>query len=662
MRVSSASPFRVASILWQPRPGASALTVVCKATFTLQPGESSPSLTQEAVCAADVAWDDGRGSLRAASDLAPFKRRADVVVVGHAHAPQGKPVSSLVARIAVGEVDKAVEVHGDRRWTPDGHLTAAAPFTRMPLRWERASGGPGTWNPVGVRVGAAAAAQGRPAPNLVPVGSALRSPDEAIRPAGFGPLAPAWPERVAKLRRYAASWRHEAWAEQPLPEDIDAAYFNAAPPDQQLDQLRGSERIVLEHLHPDHPHLVTTLEVVLPQAVVHRNGEAAQEVRLRCDTLVIDADRGLCTLTWRGVVPLRQPSDDGVVFVTAERAATDADATITLVPAARPSPQKPTLPFVTRPASPLVPPAADAPAAPDAGAQRPTPPPTASDEPAAPTATPASASEPEADTLPGRLLPVGVNNGATTLSAPLAPAGAASLPFRQAQTVDAARPPLDAREAVPPHPTPPPPPLVGAVVTPPREEDEPREPMTERRPSEPAPPVPSPVATPEPLAIPRNLAAAPSSPPPPSPELPPERAEDISVERFAEISAELAEGRSPRLEVLRAHGLGDRAWAAAELRWQTALVKDGARGGRLRATYDSVYVASVERFRGPISLPEYARIAVALERGQANEALDALKIQRAALMPIVRVWTKRVAGDPKLASQTMAHLAALRAE
>jgi hypothetical protein len=68
------------------------LTVVCKATFTLKPGESPLSATQEPVCTADVMWEGDRGSLRAASDLVPFKRRVDGVVVGHAHAPQGKPV------------------------------------------------------------------------------------------------------------------------------------------------------------------------------------------------------------------------------------------------------------------------------------------------------------------------------------------------------------------------------------------------------------------------------------------------------------------------------------------------------------------------------------------------------------------------------------------
>lgn len=155
MHVTSACPLRVASIVWQPRPDAFALTVVCKATFTLRPGESPLASAQEKPFKADAPWEDGRGSLRAASDLVPFKRRVDVVVIGHAHAPHGKPATSLMARLGVGDLVKAIEVHGDRRWMSGARLTGATPFTRMPLRWERAAGGPGTWNPVGIPASAA---------------------------------------------------------------------------------------------------------------------------------------------------------------------------------------------------------------------------------------------------------------------------------------------------------------------------------------------------------------------------------------------------------------------------------------------------------------------------------------------------------------------------
>jgi hypothetical protein len=41
----------------------------------------------------------------------------------------------------------------------------------------------------------------------------------------------------------------------PLTADIDPAYFNSAPPDQQLTTIRVDERIFLENLHADHPAL-----------------------------------------------------------------------------------------------------------------------------------------------------------------------------------------------------------------------------------------------------------------------------------------------------------------------------------------------------------------------------------------------------------------------
>src|SRR4029079_11409615 len=102
MNVLSSPPFRAASIVWQPRRDIHVLTVVCKATFVLQPGTAEPAPEVDPIHEADEPWnDDVRCSLRAASDLAPFKARADVVLVGYAHAPAGRPVSSLMARLVV---------------------------------------------------------------------------------------------------------------------------------------------------------------------------------------------------------------------------------------------------------------------------------------------------------------------------------------------------------------------------------------------------------------------------------------------------------------------------------------------------------------------------------------------------------------------------------
>ncbi|KYG09063.1 hypothetical protein BE21_19920 [Sorangium cellulosum] len=93
-------------------------------------------------------------------------------------------------------------------------------------------------------------------------------------------------------------------------------------------------------------------------------------------------------------------------------------------------------------------------------------------------------------------------------------------------------------------------------------------------------------------------------------------------------------------------------WKANEMRWNKALEEEQGRGKSvLRGAYDAAYTARVERFRGPITVEEYARIMVGIERGSANGVLDALKIQRSALMPIVRVWAKKVAKDMKLGEE-----------
>jgi hypothetical protein len=352
MHVVSACPLPVASLLWQPQPAMWVLTVVCKATFTLLPGESALASDQDEPAEDDDHWnDDTARSLRVASDLVPMKPQADVTLVGHAFAPGGAPVRSLVVRLVVGEIDKGFEVVCDRYFDQEGTLHEGPRFTRMPLVYERAGGGPGTSNPVGVQ--GAANSYGRiPVPNLQPVNTRIASASDYVAPVGFGPVSPGWPARREKLGRGAPLGAAPDVRRQPLPDDLQPAYFNHAPRDQQVQLLRDRERIVLENLHPDHPRFVTSLPSLRPRATVERPG-APRHVPLRCDTLWIDTDRGVCTLAWRAQVPLKHPDEEGRVVVALEtpgQAASRADSelgklqlrgpdstTDTLVPTRRPA-------------------------------------------------------------------------------------------------------------------------------------------------------------------------------------------------------------------------------------------------------------------------------------------------------------------------------------
>jgi hypothetical protein len=71
-------------------------------------------------------------------------------------------------------------------------------------------------------------------------------------------------------------------------------------------------------------------------------------------------------------------------------------------------------------------------------------------------------------------------------------------------------------------------------------------------------------------------------------------------------------------------------------------------------------VEAVEGFRGPIGPEEYAKVVWAKERGTVNEVLDELRIQRPALMPLLRVWTKKAAAEPRLGEKVWTTLAKLR--
>jgi len=318
MNVISVCPLRVASLEWHTSRGVPVLTVVAKATYHLAPVTCSLADEQEDPNEYESHWnDDSERSLHSPSDLVPYKPRAEVTLVGQTFAPRGEPVSRLTARLIVGGVDKSVVVHAPRSFSQDGTLHHGPRFGRMPLRYERAAGGLDTANPVGVTraldtVGAVTL------PNLEPPALNVTRPDDYIEPVGFGPIAADWPARRARLGRYAGSWSVSALRTTALPEGIEPAYFLSAPADQLLDELRANERIVLENLHPDHPRLVTSLPGYEPRAFVQRPRGPVAELAMVCDTLWIDTDRSMCTLTWRGQLTLEGPAEEGRVVVAME--------------------------------------------------------------------------------------------------------------------------------------------------------------------------------------------------------------------------------------------------------------------------------------------------------------------------------------------------------
>jgi len=124
----------------QPRIGA----VTAKATFRLDP-EQGPILDGEdpvPVFAEDEQTDLGilpRDNYLRVSD------HFEVIVLGVAHAPRGRPTRRMKVRLSVGDETRVLRVTGDRRWERRRlgrpHISEPESFERMPLTWERAQGG-----------------------------------------------------------------------------------------------------------------------------------------------------------------------------------------------------------------------------------------------------------------------------------------------------------------------------------------------------------------------------------------------------------------------------------------------------------------------------------------------------------------------------------------
>ncbi len=312
-------PFVASKVVWQANSGAFALTVIVKATFVLQPGMAQLAPQQEPILEQDRFYDDDpRRSVRVPSDAVPYKPRADVLLVGHAYAPGKQPVRSVVTRFVVGEMDKSIEVWCDRAFrVRDGQLLEGKRFTEMPLVWERASGGPESVNPVGKRFDGAMDAYGTIAiGNLQPLGHFVAKRSDTFVPTCYGPVAPTWPGRTQRLGRLSRSILGSAWNAQALPAGFDPTFFLAAPPDQNVAEIRANERIVLENLHPDHARLLTSLPGLHPRAIADRATGEREEIALVGDTLWIDTDRGVCCVVWRGRIGLRSADEAGRISIT----------------------------------------------------------------------------------------------------------------------------------------------------------------------------------------------------------------------------------------------------------------------------------------------------------------------------------------------------------
>jgi uncharacterized protein YjbI with pentapeptide repeats len=248
------------------------------------------------------------------------KPRGEVLVYGSCHTPNGKPLPVSYVRVQLGAVDKKLAIIGDRYWRETAWkdpCTEPAPFTEMPLGWDRAFGGPDyAKNPLGRGI---AGEGGRVAlPNVEHARGLITSPSQRPEPAGFGPLDVAWPQRTGLAGTYDGRWLEEGFPG--FARDTDSAFFSTASADQRIvGFFRGDESFVLENLHPTRARIAGTLPRVAARTFVRARarGREFESVTMRLDSVVLLPEKEIGILVFRGTVDVEEDDAADVTHVLA---------------------------------------------------------------------------------------------------------------------------------------------------------------------------------------------------------------------------------------------------------------------------------------------------------------------------------------------------------
>jgi hypothetical protein len=322
MNLINHTPFAAECTTAHSKEGRECVVVVVKATYSLPLAGEVPKIADQQV---PIIYGDtatGEPGLSAPvyeCDLCLDKPMVDVLLLGSAHAPQGKPDGKVLVGLSVGDWKKAFVVTGKRHWRThllSVGLTEPEPFIQQSISYDLAFGGtvpdensekgPAVFdaNPIGRGFDPQARwADGTPGPQTEELNKPIKNTHSPYTPMGFGPLGRHWQPRASFAGTYDDRWQAERFPF--LPADFDARYFQAAPTDQQVPQITGDEAVRLMHLTPASLTPTGLLDFALPNLslpVVLRGKKAGtEEIKARVDTLLFEPDLQRFSVTWRVV-------------------------------------------------------------------------------------------------------------------------------------------------------------------------------------------------------------------------------------------------------------------------------------------------------------------------------------------------------------------------
>jgi hypothetical protein len=301
--------------------GREMLIVIIKAAFQLPARGEEPERFQKAVplVQADVfTGEPGFSAPKFETDYAHRKPFCDVLVVGSAYAPAGKPAARVQVGLQVGAMTKEFAVVGERIWQKSLGVAAISQpraFSKMAISYDVAFGGTDRTlearagqvftyvaNPVGRGYWHETAdIDGKPLPNTEAVGEQVTNHKGPYTPASFSPVGRNWTPRVNYAGTYDKEWLDNNapfW-----PADFDYRYFQAAAQDQWIAYPTGGEPVVLRNLTPDGLRSFRLPVQAMPVTFIpYRGYDVSRDAVV--DTVLFEPDEERFSVTWRTSLPL----------------------------------------------------------------------------------------------------------------------------------------------------------------------------------------------------------------------------------------------------------------------------------------------------------------------------------------------------------------------
>lgn len=304
--------------------GRELLVVVVKGTFHFPNAGEIPQLHEQQVpliMADTFTGEPGFSAPYYEVDFAPHKLKCDILLQGSAYAPDGRAVRRVPVGLRIGQWQKTFAVCGKRFWEyglAGARATAPEPFIVQPFSYDVAFGGVDNFpedpamhaafmrNPIGKGFHKNISREcinGTPMSHTEALDQPVEKPDGDYAPMALGPVGRGWASRLPYAGTYDQNWIDNTFPF--LPPDFNDLYYQAAPQDQQIAYPQGGEEIVLGNLTPEGRTAFYLPTIDMPVVFFRKKGDR-HETKAMLDTIVIEPDKRLFSITWRAHLPLKK--------------------------------------------------------------------------------------------------------------------------------------------------------------------------------------------------------------------------------------------------------------------------------------------------------------------------------------------------------------------